>query len=81
MDSDGGGTRALSQADRAAFSAALLRFFDELDPLIRSGFGDEVTGSRAERLAKGSYASNSQGPYPGRNALETVQTISVNPPT
>lgn len=72
MDSGEGGSRALSQADRAAFSAALLKFLDELEPLIRAGFGEEVAGSRAEQLAKGSYPSRSQGPYPGRNALETV---------
>lgn len=72
MGSGGSGTRTLSRSDRAAFSAALLTYFDALEPLILSGFGDEVAGSRAERLAKGSYASESQGPYPGRNALETV---------
>ncbi|MGO3885362.1 MAG: hypothetical protein ACTJHU_03600 [Mycetocola sp.] len=72
MDSIGDSSRALSQADRTAFSVALLRFFDELEPLILSGFGEELAGSRAERLAKGNFGSHSQGPYPGRNALETV---------
>jgi hypothetical protein len=68
----GAGSWTLSQADRANFSAALLTYFDELEPLIMSGFGEEVGGSRAARLARETFASSSQGPYPGRNALETA---------
>ncbi|TQL85185.1 hypothetical protein [Microbacterium saperdae] len=67
-----GSAHGLSREDREAFSAALLRFFDELEPLLLGGFGEELPGSRAERLAQGTFPSNSQGPYPGRNALETV---------
>ncbi len=72
MASEEASLRALSQADRTAFSSALLTFLDQLEPLIRRGFGEELAGSRAERLAKGVFPSESQGPYPGRNALETV---------
>ena len=64
--------RALSAHDRQQISASLLAFLGELESLILSGFGEEVPGSRAERLAKSNFPSDSQGPHPGRNAMETV---------
>lgn len=64
--------RALAAHDRQQISASLLAFLAELESLILTGFGEEVPGSRAEGLAKGNFPSDSQGPHPGRNAMETV---------
>lgn len=64
--------RSLSTRDRQDISGSLLNFLGELEALVESGFGEERPGSRAERLATTSFPSASQGPYPGRNALETV---------
>lgn len=64
--------RALEAHDRQQISVSLFAFLAELDSLILTGFGEEVPGSRAERLAKGDFPSDSQGPHPGRNAMETV---------
>ena len=71
-DGEGRAIVPLSPHDREVLSGTFLRFLDELKPLLLSGFGEEIAGSRAEQLVTGSFASTSQGPHPGRNAIETV---------
>lgn len=62
----------LCPPDRVLVSEKLLAFINEFEPLIHRGFGEEIPGSRAERLARGSFPSDSQGPFAGRNAIETA---------
>jgi len=62
----------LSDADRDQLSSSLLRFLEQLEPLVLEGLGAEVPDSRAERLAAIETPDGSQGPRPGRNALETA---------
>lgn len=66
------GEQTLTREERAALSNHLLAFLEQLQPLLARGFGAEVAESRAERLANGDHPSISQGPFPGRNALETA---------
>ena len=62
----------LSESDRRQIFESLLGFLDELEPLVLDCFGEELPGSRAEMLSQGEFPSDSQGPYPGRNAMETA---------
>ncbi|MEV7633622.1 hypothetical protein AB0N64_14580 [Microbacterium sp. NPDC089318] len=59
-------------AERAEISESMLAFLGELKEILLSGFGPEPAGSRAERLGQIHEPSFSQGPYPGRNAMETA---------
>ncbi|MBD8477702.1 hypothetical protein [Microbacterium sp. CFBP 8794] len=61
-----------SPMDRADVSTALLTFVTQLKPLLLSGFGEGPSGSRAQRLGLIHDPNCSQGPFPGRNAMETA---------